>query len=160
VLAHDSGLPTENCQQRTVRKKMSGRWGDRPLGRGDGGYSNPKSVQFFRPFCCAREQQNDAQEQGGNYSRKPKPLPTTCLVCFGLHSPSMARRVHSFQYFPPPPMSLFWYGSTPVLEEPLFQRLRITFSRCSIDSRSLTRSSPERVESACASDSTRRRRPS
>src|SRR5260370_5623269 len=32
-------------------KKMSCRWGHRPLGRRDGGYSNPKSVWFFRPFC-------------------------------------------------------------------------------------------------------------
>jgi hypothetical protein len=48
-------------------KKMSGRWGDRPLGRGDGGYSNPKSVRFFWPFCCAREQQDDTQEQTGHY---------------------------------------------------------------------------------------------
>jgi hypothetical protein len=48
-------------------KKMSGRWGDRPLGRGDGGYSNPKSVWFFRPCCCAREQQDDTQEQTGHY---------------------------------------------------------------------------------------------
>ena len=48
-------------------KKMSGRWGHRPLGRGDGGYSNPKSVWFFWPFCCAREQQDDTQEQTGHY---------------------------------------------------------------------------------------------
>jgi len=45
---------------------MSGQWGDRPLGRGDGGYSNPKSVWFFRPFSCAREQQDDTQEQTGH----------------------------------------------------------------------------------------------
>jgi hypothetical protein len=49
---------------------MSGRWGDRPLGRGDGGYSGPKSVRFLHPaqcawqaVCCAREQQDNAQEQ-------------------------------------------------------------------------------------------------
>ena len=41
---------------------MSDRWGDRPLGRGDGGYSNPKSVWFFRPFCCARTRQDVTQE--------------------------------------------------------------------------------------------------
>jgi len=48
-------------------KKMSGRWGHRPLGRGDGGNSNPKSVWFFWPFYCAREQQDDTQEQTGDY---------------------------------------------------------------------------------------------
>jgi hypothetical protein len=47
-------------------KKMSGQWGDRPLGRGDGGYSNPKSVWFFWPFSCAREQQDGTQEQTGH----------------------------------------------------------------------------------------------
>src|SRR5207249_3010126 len=57
---------TENCP---VHQKISGRWGDRPLGRGDGGYSNLKSVWFFWPFCCAREQQDDTQEQTGHYRR-------------------------------------------------------------------------------------------
>src|SRR6266851_2632251 len=107
---------------------MSGRWGQRPLGRGDGGYSNPKSVRFFRPFCCAREQQDDAQEQTGYNplycSRKPKQLPTTCLVCPPENSPSIARPVHSFQYFSLPPMTLFWYGSTfglhPFHDHPLY----------------------------------------
>jgi hypothetical protein len=53
-------------------KKVSGRWGDRPLGRGEmGGYRGLKSARFFfiphgagcRPFRCARKQQDDAQEQ-------------------------------------------------------------------------------------------------
>ena len=48
-------------------KKMSGRWGERPLGRGDGGYCNPKSAWFFWPFCCAREQQDDTQEHTSHY---------------------------------------------------------------------------------------------
>ena len=48
-------------------KKMSGRWGERPLGRGDGGYCNQKSLWAFRPFRCAREQQDDTQEQTGHY---------------------------------------------------------------------------------------------
>ena len=51
---------------------MSGRWGERPLGRGDGGYCNQKSVRAFRPFHCAREQQDDAQEQTG-YDRRITP---------------------------------------------------------------------------------------
>jgi len=54
-------------------KKMSGRWGERPLGRGDGGYCSLKSVRAFRPFHCAREQQDDAQEQTGhNCCRTPE----------------------------------------------------------------------------------------
>jgi hypothetical protein len=56
---------TVNCGRCT--KKMSGRWGHRPLGRGDGGNSNPKSVWFFWPFYCAREQQDDPQEHTGDY---------------------------------------------------------------------------------------------
>jgi len=58
---------------------MSGRWGERPLGRGDGGYCSLKSVQAFRPFHCAREQQDDTQEQTGhNRCRTPeKPLITS-----------------------------------------------------------------------------------
>ena len=51
---------------------MSGRWGERPLGRGDGGYCNQKSVRAFRPFRCPREQQDDAQEQTG-YDRRIAP---------------------------------------------------------------------------------------
>src|SRR5437660_5549731 len=58
---------TVNAGRRS--KKVSGRWGHRPLGRGDGGYSNPKSVWLFRPFCCAREQQDDTQEQTSDYRR-------------------------------------------------------------------------------------------
>src|SRR5467141_1979766 len=45
-------------------------------------------------------------------SRKPKQLPTTRVVCSSLHFPSIARWVHSFQYFPLPALSFFWYGST------------------------------------------------
>jgi len=59
-------------------KKVSGRWGERPLGRGDGGYCNPKLALIFRPFCCAREQQDDTQEQTRYYHlllRKPQPTP-------------------------------------------------------------------------------------
>jgi hypothetical protein len=48
-------LKTANRELRT--KKMSGRWGERPLGRGMED-SNPKSVGFVRPLGCAREQQN------------------------------------------------------------------------------------------------------
>jgi hypothetical protein len=51
-------------------KKMSGRWGDRPLGRGEWRVRGLKSVRFFVPrkargrsFRCAREQQYDTQEQ-------------------------------------------------------------------------------------------------
>src|SRR4029077_5095012 len=81
---------------------MSGQWGDRPLGRGDGGYSNPKSVWFFWPFCCAREQQDDTQEQTGHNRgvtpENPKQLPITWVVCSLPNSPSIARPVHSFQY--------------------------------------------------------------
>src|SRR5258708_27228999 len=45
-------------------------------------------------------------------SRKPKQLPTTRVVCSSLHFPSIARWVHSLQYFPLPALSFFWYGST------------------------------------------------
>ena len=58
-------------------KKVSGRWGERPLGRGDGGYCNLKSVGVFWSFCCAREQQDDAQEQTGHNQRNtPEVQPT------------------------------------------------------------------------------------
>jgi hypothetical protein len=53
-------------------KKMSGRWGERPLGRGDGGYCNQRLVWAFWSFCCACEQQDDAQEQTG-YNRRITP---------------------------------------------------------------------------------------
>jgi hypothetical protein len=54
-----------------ARRKMSGRWGDRPLGRGYRGYRGLKSARLLliphkagsRPFGCAREQQDDPQEQ-------------------------------------------------------------------------------------------------
>jgi len=55
---------------------MSGRWGERPLGRGDGGYCNRKSVRAFWPFRCAREQQDDTQEQTShNRCRTPENPP-------------------------------------------------------------------------------------
>src|SRR5437667_11515788 len=90
---------------------MSGRWGDRPLRRGDGGYSNPKSV-WHLPSNCAREQPDGTQEQKWSYSRKSKQLPTTWPVCSLPNPPSIARRIHSLQYFPPLRRPLFWYGST------------------------------------------------
>jgi len=52
---------------------MSGRWGERPLGRGDGGYCSLKSVRAFQSVYCAREQQDDTQEQTGhNRCRTPE----------------------------------------------------------------------------------------
>ena len=51
---------------------------ERPMGgpaarAWDGGYNNPKSVRFFRPFGCAREQQDDTQEQTSyNHSVTPE----------------------------------------------------------------------------------------
>ena len=49
---------------KTRAKKVSGRsGGSSRSGVGDGGYCNPKLVFFFRTFHCAREQQNDTQEQ-------------------------------------------------------------------------------------------------
>ena len=56
-------------------KKVSGRWGDRPLGAwGNGGYRGLKSVRLFviRSLRCAREQQDDTQEQTG-YNRRITP---------------------------------------------------------------------------------------
>ena len=91
-----------------VPKKVSGRWGERPLGRGDGGYCNLKSVGVFRPFCCAREQQNDTQEQTGQNQRNtPEVQPTPD------YSPSLrasAYSVYSAQgsfwpVLPSPPIS-------------------------------------------------------
>jgi len=81
---------------------MSGRWGDRPLGRGDGGYCNQKSLWAFGPFCCAREQQDDTQEQTGHYRCKTPERPSNFRLldqfasCLDL--PSIARRFHSCQY--------------------------------------------------------------
>src|SRR5882724_9139715 len=37
-----------------------------------------------------------------SYSRKPSQLPTTCSVCVRPCPPSIARRIHSCQYLPPP----------------------------------------------------------
>jgi len=63
----------DSFQSSLRTKKMSGRWGERPLGRGDGGYCSLKSVWAFRPFHCAREQQDDTQEQTGyNRCRTPQ----------------------------------------------------------------------------------------
>ena len=58
------------CQSAKGKKK-SGRWGDRPLGRGELRVYGLKpaglivATRWARsgPFCCAREQQDDAQEQ-------------------------------------------------------------------------------------------------
>src|SRR6266404_5210829 len=68
-------------------QKMSGRWGERPLGRGDGGYCNQKLVRAFRPFRCAREQQDDTQEQTShNRCRTPEnPANFRLLAQFVLH---------------------------------------------------------------------------
>ena len=77
---------TPNCQP----KKVSGRWGQRPLGRGDGGYCNPKLVWFFLPFCCAREQQNDTQEQTGHCRCKTPESQTTSEYPSSLPSASWA----------------------------------------------------------------------
>jgi hypothetical protein len=44
-------------------KKVSGRWGFRPLGRGDGGKRNLKLFLNFLSLCCAREQHIGTQEQ-------------------------------------------------------------------------------------------------
>jgi len=67
---------------------MSGRWGERPLGRGDGGYCSLKSVRTFQPFRCAREQQDDTQEQTShNRCRTPEnPANFRLLAQFVLHS--------------------------------------------------------------------------
>jgi hypothetical protein len=86
-------------------KKMSGRWGDRPLGRGDGGYSNPKSVWFFRPFCCAREQQDDTQEQTGHYR---------CITPESQTTPDYLPSLFSTGFFVDSPLDSF----SPVLPAP------------------------------------------
>jgi hypothetical protein len=70
LLCANSGFVGNGCLR--CAKKMSGRWGERPLGRGDGGYCNPELVRFFWPFRCAREQQDDTQEQTG-YNRSVTP---------------------------------------------------------------------------------------
>jgi hypothetical protein len=98
---------------------MSGRWGDRPLGRGDGGYCNLKSVWLFLPFCRARARQHRTQEKQRQYrlpySRSSTNFRLLDQFASHLHSASIARRIHSF---PVPPHSsrgtLLWYGSTPM----------------------------------------------
>src|SRR6267142_1838686 len=63
----------DSFQDPVCIKKMSGRWGERPLGRGDGGYCSLKLVRAFRPFHRAREQQDGTQEQTGhNRCRTPE----------------------------------------------------------------------------------------
>jgi hypothetical protein len=71
----------------SLAEKESGRWGDRPLGAwGMEGTCGLKSARIFvtpdnargRTFRCAREQQNDAQEQKAenHFSlRKHEPTP-------------------------------------------------------------------------------------
>ena len=51
-----------------VPKKVSGRWGHRPLGVGDGGFVTGKSIRLTVvprrwPFHCARKQQKDTQDK-------------------------------------------------------------------------------------------------
>src|SRR5438552_880944 len=48
-----------------LKLKMSGRWGDRPPGRGDGGNSNPKWVWFFcRPVALASSRTTHRSKSG------------------------------------------------------------------------------------------------
>src|SRR6266436_9179358 len=67
-------IPASECYLRTMAYQKNERpLGERPLGRGDGGYCSLKSVRAFRPFHCAREQQDDTQEQTGhNRCRTPE----------------------------------------------------------------------------------------
>lgn len=62
-------------------KKVSGRWGFRPLGRGDGGKRNPKLVQFFPPSCCAREQQTSCRSVWRSGSRNQLPITAMNSAC-------------------------------------------------------------------------------
>jgi hypothetical protein len=47
---------------------------------GDGGSCNLKPVRIFRTFCCAREQQNELQEQSCSGSRNQLPITVTILL--------------------------------------------------------------------------------
>ena len=67
------------------------------------GLCNLKPVQFFRSFRCAREQQNVKQEQSGPNLFTPEAATNSRLqlrFCAPPSRASIARQVHSSQYFP------------------------------------------------------------
>jgi hypothetical protein len=109
---------TLNFQLSTVNffpKKKSGRWGDRPLGRGGWRVLQPEASPFPPQFRCAREQQNEIQEQSGPSLSAPEAVTNSRLhlrFCSPPPCASIARQVHSSQYFPLLLIGSFWYLCT------------------------------------------------
>jgi hypothetical protein len=77
-------------------KKMSGRWGDRPLGRGIEGTVIRSQFGFSGRSAALASSRTTHRRR---HSRKPKQLPTTRAVCSAENSRSIARWIHSLQYF-------------------------------------------------------------
>jgi hypothetical protein len=62
-------------------KKMSGRWGDRPLGRGDGGYCNLKPARLsLHAAELAISGTTYRSDQATTSLRNPAQLPTTFAI--------------------------------------------------------------------------------
>src|SRR5260370_13274860 len=130
---------------------MSGRWGERPLGRGmEDRVIRSQSGFSGRSAALASSKTKNRSRQPLYHSRNqttPDYLRSLCSIILLVDSSLVS-------FLPVPPY--FRVTSVSVLD----YRFRITFSRCSINSRSFSLSSFDNEESACASDSTRRRRPS
>jgi hypothetical protein len=77
-------------------KKMSGRWGDRPLGRGIEGTVIRSQFGFPGRSAALASSRTTHRRR---HSRKPKQLPTTRAVCAAENSRSIARSIHLSQYF-------------------------------------------------------------
>src|ERR1700730_5770416 len=95
----DGDRATSLATRKRCPKKVSGRWGDRPLGRGDGGKRNPKLVQFFLSYRCAREPQYGTQEQF-QLPRKPRPTPDHNAILLPTFVSVDSPLVPSSRYFP------------------------------------------------------------
>src|SRR5947209_14646060 len=78
---------------------MSGRWGERPLGRGmEDRVIRSQSGFSGRSAALASSKTTNRSRQPLYHSRKPKQLPTTYVVCAPSSFSSIARWVHSCQY--------------------------------------------------------------
>jgi hypothetical protein len=79
------------------------------------GSCNLKPVHNFRKFRCAREQPNEIQEQSGPSLSAPEAVTNSRLhlrFCSPPPCASIARQVHSSQYFPLLLIDSFWYLCT------------------------------------------------
>jgi hypothetical protein len=81
-------------------KKVSGRWGFRPLGRGDGGKRNPKLFLTSRHYA-ALASSTTAHRSSVNRPGSRDQLPITLRLCFAAVRRSIVPSFHFIRYFPP-----------------------------------------------------------